>query len=352
MTKRSIDRLVFAVITVPLICGIVMAYRYFENSEPVDTLRDSEFRCVLDIDIPDRSDMLLDGYNYLLLKSFADSLHSTALISCSYGSGSYIDSLKRGVVDILVLACDDTVSTDSVIYSHPIGGHTVWAVRSDRPGAVSEINAWTDAVAEDLKHLNQRSLFLHRYEPRKAARNGRKFKNISPYDELIKLYSKDLGWDWRLLAAVIFKESRFHIEALSGRGAKGLMQLMPNTAERYEVGNPIDPEESIRAGAGFLKRLQGRFSDKAADADELIRFTLAAYNAGEGRMMDCINYTSHIGGDSATWEGIVAAIPGMREESVLEVEAVKLGTFQGYETIAYVSRVLRIYEAFRSICPE
>lgn len=352
MTKDSLHKVVFGIVTAVIVCCVVLVHKHYTNSEPLDTLKDSEFTCVLDIEVPSRGDLLLAGYNYLLLNSFADSLHSTAQIRCSYGSGSYIDSLKRGVVDIVVLAAGDTVRSDSIVLSHPIDDYTVWAVRSDKAGSIREINEWIEAASEDLHYLNQRSLFIHRFDPRKAAHNGRKFKQISPYDDIIKAHARELGWDWRLLAAVIYKESRFHIEALSRRGARGLMQLMPGTAGRFNVGNLLDPEESIRAGTEFLKRLQRIFDDHAADADELIRFTLAAYNAGEGRMMDCINYTKHIGGDSSTWAGIEEAIPGMREESVLEVDTVKLGVFQGRETIAYVNSILSTYDAFRAICPK
>ena len=69
-------------------------------------------------------------------------------------------------------------------------------------------------------------------------------------------------------------------------------------------------------------------------------------------MMDCINYAKAVGADSGTWEGIVSVIPEMRDESTFRADSVlKLGPFQGNETIAYVEKVLSLYEDFKKIKP-
>ena len=85
--------------------------------------------------------------------------------------------------------------------------------------------------------------------------------------------------------------------------------------------------------------------------EDLIKFTLAAYNAGEGRIKDCRNFASSRGEDRNSWDTIVSLIPMMREDSILENEVVKLGKFKGHETIAYVDQIFSHYEAFCSICP-
>ena len=99
------------------------------------------------------------------------------------------------------------------------------------------------------------------------------------------------------------------------------------------------------------KRLQRMFSKYDLDKTELIKFTLAAYNAGEGRIIDCRNFAMSKGFDNSRWDEIVSIIPLMREDSILEEESVKLGKFQGHETIEYVDRIFTIYNAFCSICP-
>lgn len=81
--------------------------------------------------------------------------------------------------------------------------------------------------------------------------------------------------DARLVQAIIAVESNFDARAVSHAGAKGLMQLMPATVERYQVGDPFDPQANIEGGLRYLSVLRQRFSDD-------LRHVLAAYNAGEG----------------------------------------------------------------------
>ena len=87
------------------------------------------------------------------------------------------------------------------------------------------------------------------------------------------------------------------------------------------------------------------------DKMEQIKFTLAAYNAGEGRIADCRRFAAAKDVNSNSWNDIISIIPMMREDSILEEESVKLGKFQGFETIAYVDNIMNLYDAFCTICP-
>jgi membrane-bound lytic murein transglycosylase F len=93
------------------------------------------------------------------------------------------------------------------------------------------------------------------------------------------------------------------------------------------------------------------FDNAEMDKMEQIKFTLAAYNAGEGRIADCRRFAAVNEVDSNCWNDIVSIIPMMREDSILEEESVKLGKFQGFETIAYVDNIMNLYDAFCTICP-
>jgi len=97
-------------------------------------------------------------------------------------------------------------------------------------------------------------------------------------DALIRDSGTRYGVDPYLIYCVMSQESSFAANAVSPKGARGLMQLMPATAARYGVVNLIDPEQSINGGTHYLKDLLNLF-------DGRIDLTLAAYNAGEGAVM-------------------------------------------------------------------
>lgn len=128
------------------------------------------------------------------------------------------------------------------------------------------------------------------------------------YDHLIGESCRLHGVDFALVKAVIRAESSFDPYAISSKGAEGLMQLMPETAQRLNVANPFDPQENIRGGVKYLKYLLGRFNNN-------LRLSLAAYNAGETAVVQ------------------VNGIPNYRE------------------TKDYVAEVLRYYQEYQKKSP-
>ena len=129
------------------------------------------------------------------------------------------------------------------------------------------------------------------------------------------------------------------------------MQVMPKTGKHYGIDDLIDPEQNLRAGTSHLKRLQNMFVKSGMSSAEMVKFTLAAYNAGEGRIADCRNFAASKGADKNSWDTIVSLIPQMREDSILEESSVKLGKFKGHETIAYVDNIMSLYDAICTIHP-
>ncbi|MEO8585123.1 MAG: lytic transglycosylase domain-containing protein [Acidobacteriota bacterium] len=97
----------------------------------------------------------------------------------------------------------------------------------------------------------------------------------SPYSAQILAAAKEHRVDPAFIAAVIRAESNGVPTAVSRKGARGLMQLMPATAQRLGVKRPFDPKDNIRGGAAYLAELAERFGETNAD------LILAAYNAGE-----------------------------------------------------------------------
>ncbi|MDD9900381.1 MAG: lytic transglycosylase domain-containing protein [Alphaproteobacteria bacterium] len=97
----------------------------------------------------------------------------------------------------------------------------------------------------------------------------------SGYEHFIRKAATDYGLSADLIRAVIRVESAGKYDALSPKGAQGLMQLMPTTARQYGVTNPFDPAQNIYGGSKYLSYLLNRYNGDT-------KLALAAYNAGEG----------------------------------------------------------------------
>jgi len=133
-------------------------------------------------------------------------------------------------------------------------------VRPDGKKVISNFGGLSSAHASDLKWLAKQ-------------RNRR-----SPYDPIIDRYAVAYGVDPVLVRAVIQVESDFNPQCISNKGARGLMQLMPETAKRYGIRNIFDPDENIRGGVRELAELLEMFHNDLPRA-------LAAYNAGQGAVL-------------------------------------------------------------------
>ena len=310
-------------------------------------------RCAIELrDAADIFPGLTVGLNYEMLQDYS-SAHNDSLVSIVLSSKgeSYLDSLIQGSVDVVVVPFNDTLRMDGISFSRPVEGLTMWAIRSEYTDGLTMLNEWMDKYTSTDEYNERRDCFLLRYSPSRRAANGRKVSAISPYDDLVKKYAGELGWDWRLLSSIIYQESKFHIEVSSSRGASGLMQMMPATASYFGVSDLLDPEENIKAGVSLLNNLQGRMGIYTEDPEELRKFVLAAYNAGRQRIVDCISFARYKGMDSTKWEEVASVIPEMSDDSIMQLDTVKLGKFNGTQTMKYVQGVLSHYEDFKQICP-
>jgi len=170
---------------------------------------------------------------------------------------------------------------------------------------------------------------------------------ISSYDEVFKKYAPELGWDWRMLAALCYKESRFDPKAKSWTGAKGLMQLIPGTAKEYNLTELTDPEGNVRAGVRYLKWIEDYWKEQIPDSTELQKFVLASYNVGLGHIIDAVRLADKYGADPEVWDDNVEEYILKKSQSeYYNDEVVKHGYCRGAEPYFYVKEIVSTYRHY------
>ena len=170
---------------------------------------------------------------------------------------------------------------------------------------------------------------------------------ISSYDSIFRACADTIGWDWKMLAAVAYVESRFDSSAVSAVGAQGLMQIMPRTARAMGVpeGMEHDPEENVRAAVEFFRYLSYLF--RYVPERERINFILASYNAGFGHVQDAMRLASKYGKDRYVWTDNVELYLSLKSDSVYYNDSVcRNGRFGATETIQFVRKVQKKYNEY------
>lgn len=353
-TEKRKRRFRNVVIVLAIICITPLCEkgRMLSGAKSTNTFAGKELVCAIDLGKDVQGSRGLEtGLNYELLGIFAQDNHCDIRIVAAGRNDNYLDSLLNGKVDIVITHEKDSLTGLESDMLKTMTDWSVWAFRNNDDKTAMQLDRWFRHITTSDEYELLSDKYNRGYNPQKRAERGVRTTTISPYDELIKKYAKELGWDWRMLASVLYQESKFSIGSRSFRGAQGLMQVIPSTAKHYGINNLLDPEQNIIAGTKHLKRLQNMFKKQDITGEELIKFTLAAYNAGEGRVTDCRNLAAAKAYDNTVWNEVIKVIPLMREDSILDEPSVKLGKFKGHETIDYVDSVLSHYQAFCEICP-
>ena len=287
------------------------------------------------------------GYHYELMNRFAHENGHIVDISLIRQRDTLRQDIFDNDFDVIILnRASDEVPLS--IISRTLQGielndnQDIFIVRNGEYDLLMDINRWVGYFKFSEDYKNMISNYYKRY---KTGYLKTEVARLSPYDKLIKKYAAEIKWDWRLLASIVYQESQFSPVARSGKEAGGLMQIRPITADYLGVENIYDPEQNIKAGTAMLKRLEKMYHNSGIDSLNLLKFTLAAYNAGEGRIEDVRNYAAYRGVNSHDWDSVSVVIDGMRD--MKRGDIVKLGPFRGTETINYVDEVISRYENYK-----
>ncbi|NME69962.1 MltF family protein [Flammeovirga aprica] len=227
-----------------------------------------------------------------------------------------------------------------------------WATRKQSPALKAKVSHWLDS----MKNTTDFYVIYNKYFKNVRAQSKRfdseYFSSVehrgllSKYDEIIKEQAEILGWDWLLLASLVYQESKFDPKAKSWVGAVGLMQLMPATAKMYGANNPRDPHQNIRAGSKYLKWLE-EYWKEIPDENERMKFVLASYNTGQGHVRDAQRLAKKYEHDPQVWDGNVEKYLLLKSnKNYYRDEVVKFGYARGKEPVHYVADILERHNRY------
>lgn len=227
-----------------------------------------------------------------------------------------------------------------------------WATRKNSPKLLEEVNSWLSNVKKEATFM----VIYNRYykSPRTSlVRMTSDFSSLggnklSPFDDLLREGAKELNWDWRLLASLVYQESHFLPQGESWAGARGLMQLMPSTAKRFGALNLDDPRQSLQAGIGYLKYLDNYWSKKVVEPNERLKFVLASYNAGLSHIIDARKLAEKHGKDPNLWDSNVEYyLIKKSDPKFYRDPVVTAGYCKCEEPVNYVRDVLERFEEYK-----
>ena len=236
----------------------------------------------------------------------------------------------------------------------PLGDVTeiAWVTRKNQSALKTELDAFMKKLYKGTFY----NIMVNKYfKDSKAMRSDLKLRadrggRLSPYDELVKKNAKQFEFDWRLITSQMYQESRFDPNAKSWVGAKGLMQVMPRTAEELKVPNVEQPDNGILAGVKLMARYSNFFNSPEISAKDRIRFALAAYNCGPGHIYDARQLASQMGLNPNKWfNHVEKALLLLSKKDV--AKTVRYGYCRCEEPVNYVSQIQDRYDHYVQMVP-
>lgn len=176
------------------------------------------------------------------------------------------------------------------------------------------------------------------------------FIYISAYDSLFRQYADTL-FDWKLLAAIAYVESKFDTTALSSMGASGIMQIMPPTYKQTLTMMGLSDTLTrsvaldIAVAVRHLNELNKRFH--FINERERINYILGSYNGGSNHIFDAMRVARKNGVNRYNWSSLTPVLASLSEPEVYNDSVCRFGKFNATETLNYVRNVTRKYSEYR-----
>jgi len=302
---------------------------------------------------------LQGGLQYQIVQEFARNIGARIRIEVANDEKELIQRLNSGEADLIAynIPLNDSLKKELIWCGDSLEIRKAsWVVRHNSPDLAKAVQNWFQTHAQAIHEIYNKDNQLKtlqtsaRIKPRAIVKNKSK-GIISDYDAIYKKYSRQLGWDWKLLAAQSYQESAFDPKATSWAGARGLMQLMTTTANQVGVTieNIYNPEENIRGGVKYLHYLHNQFKE-ITNPTEKTYFVLASYNCGTAHVKDAQALAQKYGKNPKIWkENVDQYILLLQETKYNHDPVVKNGYCRGSETYNYVKSIMNIYSQYRKI---
>lgn len=175
------------------------------------------------------------------------------------------------------------------------------------------------------------------------------YVNLSHYDNHFREAADTLDYDWTLIAAIAFTESRFDSTAISEVGACGVMQMMPKTMRGFGVPDSLhmDNRINIMTATKLLKSLERQYH-YITDKNERINFVLASYNAGFGHILDAMRLAHKHGKNRHVWHENVDTFLIYKSQPEYYTDTLcRNGEFKDWrQTLSFVRKVNRNWKRF------
>ncbi len=217
-----------------------------------------------------------------------------------------------------------------------------WVVEKGNHSLRDTINVWL----ENFQQTKVYQSLMKKYTAYNAANTISTKGKISPYDNLFKHYAKQYQVDWRLVAAIAYRESRFNPAVEGGAGAMGLMQMVPSTAQHLGVESLATPEEQIAAGCKLVSILYKKVNAKHVDSNDVPYFVAAAYNAGFSVIEKAMDYTEKYGFSSRSWRNVKISLVVMEEEALKKHYAGSTYFRKKKHAVRYSTEVVKSYKHY------
>ncbi|MFP3927822.1 MAG: membrane-bound lytic murein transglycosylase MltF [Desulfobacteraceae bacterium] len=163
------------------------------------------------------------------------------------------------------------------------------------------------------------------------------------YEKVIKEAAGEHGFDWRLIAAMLYQESHMDPNAESYTGVRGIMQLTEVTAQEIGVEDRLDPEQAIRGGVRYLRMLHDRFEN--AQEPDRTYIALASYNVGYGHIRDAQKLAEEMDLNPDSWSALQEVLPMLRNPEIYQ--KTEHGYCRGTEPVKYVERIRTYYDILK-----